>query len=92
MADITTRCAPVYQDGDCGKSALIAVKNATSGDTVDLSAWFSVIKRAGLVSVSGTTIAGVTISNNPGGLPTLCTIPAGVAADGVWLIIVGVDS
>lgn len=92
MSDISARCVPVYQDGDCFKTALFSVKNASAGDTVDLFPWFNVVKRAGLVSATGTTIAGVNITNNPSGSPALATIPAGVTQDGVWLIVVGVDS
>lgn len=92
MAEISAHAVPVYQNGDCFKTALFSVKNATTGDTVDLVGWFAVVKRAGLVSATGTTIAGVTITNNAGGQPTLATIPAGVAQDGIWLIVVGVDS
>jgi flavin-binding protein dodecin len=84
MADITTQVTAVYQDGSCGHSALLAVKNATAGDTVDASSWFRVIKRAGMVSVTGTQIAAVTISGS-----TL-TIPTGPNSDAVWLLAFGV--
>lgn len=92
MAEISVRAVPVYQDGDCFKTALFSVKNATSGDTVDLAGWFAVVKRAGVVSATGTTIAVAAITNNASGQPTLATMPTGIAADGVWLLVVGVDS
>lgn len=75
----------VYSDGACGRSALYSLKNVNAGDTVDVGSHFKVVKRAGLVSETGTTIAAIaTISG------TILTIPAGPASDGVWLIAVGV--
>jgi hypothetical protein len=74
-----------FMDGKCGKTALYALKNVTAADTVDVGEHFAVVKRAGLVSDTGTTIAAIT-----GIAGTILTIPAGPAADGVWLIVVGV--
>lgn len=85
MANITTQIQEVFTDGKCGRTSLFAVKNATAGDTLDVGAFFSVVKLAGLVSNTGATIAGV---SNTG---TVLTIPAGPAQDGVWLLIVGVS-
>lgn len=77
----------VYQDGTCGKTALYAVKNVDAADTVDVGAQFKVVKRAGLVSDTGATIAAIgTITG------TVLTVPAGPADDGVWLIVVGVSA
>lgn len=88
MATLTgDQMAMVFKDGDCGRTALIALKNVTTGDTADLSSWFKVVKRAGIVSDTGTTIANCSISAN-----TVATIPAGPNADGVWLLAVGVAS
>lgn len=84
MADVSAQARAVYQEGDCGHTALFAVRGATAGDTVDVSAYFKVVKRAGMVSDTGTTIATVTFTG------TVLTIPAGPTADGVWLIVVGV--
>ena len=75
----------VYQDGQCGKTVLFSLKKATAADTVELSPWFKVVKRAGIVSDTGTDIGSVSISAS-----TLGTIPTGPANDGVWLIAVGV--
>lgn len=77
----------VYTDGQCSKMALYALKNVTAADTADLASQFKVVKRAGIVSDTGTTIAGCTITSN-----TVITIPAGPAADGVWLLVVGVST
>jgi hypothetical protein len=74
----------VYQDGTCGRTALVALKNVTAADTVDLGGNFKVIKRAGIVSDTGTTIASCSITG------TVVTIPTGPSADGVWLLAVGV--
>jgi hypothetical protein len=84
MADITMQAASVFEDGHCAKAALFAVNNCTAGDTVDVGAHFRVIKRAGLVSATGTTIGAVSASG------TVLTVPAGPAADGCWLLVVGV--
>lgn len=85
MPEITTQAAMMFEDGNCSKTALYSVKNANAGDTVDVSPKFSIVKRAGIVSSTGTTIAGVTITGQ-----TMLTIPNGPVADGVWLIVVGV--
>jgi hypothetical protein len=74
----------VYADGQCDKTALYTLKNVTAGDTADLSGHFSVIKRAGLISATGVTIASCSIAG------TVITIPAGPNADGVWVLAVGV--
>lgn len=84
MADISTRIVPVYEDGSNDHTALYAVKNATAGDTFNVGQRFSVVKRAGLVSSTGTTIAQVVFAG------VVLTIPAGVTNDGVWVIVVGV--
>jgi hypothetical protein len=92
-ADITNQATPVFQDGECFKTALFAVKNASAGDTIDLANYFRVVKRAGLVSATGTAIAGVTITQNSTQMLTLATIPTATPAitqDAVWIIAVGV--
>lgn len=91
MADITAHATPVYQGGDCEHAALFALKNATAADTIDVASWFSVVKRGGIVSATGTTIASVgTPAAGANDGSTLLTIPAGPANDGLWLIVVGV--
>jgi len=76
----------VYEDGNCGKTMLFALKGVTAADTVDLTGLLKVVKRAGIVSDTGTTIASCSIAG------TILTIPAGPAADGVWLLVVGVSA
>jgi hypothetical protein len=86
MATLTTdQYKLVYADGVCGKSGLYSVRGVTAGDTMDIGMDFKVIKRAGLVSETGTTIASATFAG------TVVTIPTGPAADGVWLLVVGVS-
>lgn len=77
----------VYSDGVCSKTALFALKNATAADTVQLQSQFKVIKRAGIVSDTGTHVALANVSAN-----TIVTIPTGPAADGLWLLCVGVSA
>ena len=77
--------ALAFKDGVCERTALYALKGTTAADTVDVGAEFRVVKRAGIVSATGTTIAAIS-----GISGTNLTIPAGPAADGVWLLVVGV--
>jgi hypothetical protein len=74
-----------FQDGQCGKTAIYSLKNVNAADTVDVGGHFKVVKRAGLVSDTGTTIAAISTITG-----TVLTIPAGPANDGIWLIVVGV--
>jgi len=85
MADITGNLVQVYEDGTCGRAALYALNNCDAADTVDVAASFRVVKRAGIVSQTGTTIANISTITG-----TVLTIPAGPNDDGVWLIVVGV--
>jgi hypothetical protein len=78
--------ALAFKDGNCERTALYALKGVTAGDTVDVAAEFRVVKRGGIVSATGTTIGAVTQATG-----TVLTIPAGPAADGVWLLVVGVS-
>lgn len=88
MAALTgDQVAVVYKDGLCGLTVLYSIKNVTAADTCDLSKDFKVIKRAGIVSDTGTTIAACTLNGNTG-----ITFPAGPAADGVWMLVCGVSA
>lgn len=78
---------PVFVEGKCGRTVLYALKNVDATDTVDVAKHFKVVKRAGIVSETGTTIASiVTITG------TVLTIPVGPLDDGVWLLVVGVST
>jgi hypothetical protein len=85
MADITAQISNVYQDGHCATTVLFACKNATAGDTANVGAYFRVVQRAGLISATSSTVAGVGIAG------TVLTIPAGPSQDGVWLLVCGVS-
>lgn len=73
-----------YGAGNCGKTVLLALKGVTAGDTFDIAPWLKVIKRIGLVSDTGTTIATCVFTG------TVVTLPAGPANDGCWVLAVGV--
>lgn len=87
MAALTDQVTGVYRDGACDRTVLYALKGCTAGDTVDVFPDFRVVKRAGIVSVTGTTIAVAAVSGG-----TILTLPAGPNADAVWLLVVGVAS
>jgi uncharacterized membrane protein len=78
------RVTLVYSDGQSFRTALYSLKNVNAGDTAELQNEFTIVKRAGLVSSTGTHILACTIAG------TVITIPAGPAADGLWLLAVGV--
>lgn len=73
-----------FADGTCARTVLLSLKNVSAADTADLAQWLKVIKRCGLVSDTGATIAGCSIAG------TVITIPAGPSNDGVWILAVGV--
>ena len=84
MADVTANAQPMFADGLCEKFVLYAVKNCTTADTFNVGAQLSVIKLAGLVSATGSTIAQLSFTG------TVVTIPTGVNKDAVWCMISGV--
>lgn len=75
----------VFVEGSCERTALYALKNVDAADTVDVGDQFRIVKRAGIVSATGTTIAAISTITD-----TNLTIPAGPSDDGVWLLVVGV--
>lgn len=90
MANVTTNTHLMYSSGDCERTVLLSVRNVTAGDTVDLYQWLGVVKKAGLVSDTGPTIAAfAAATNGTNGTPTLLTVPAGPAQDAVWVIAQG---
>jgi hypothetical protein len=78
-----------YSDGVAQRTCLFAVKNVDAADTIDLSGYFKVVKRAGVVSATGTQIAACAVSGTP---PVTLTIPAGPVDDALWLLVVGVST
>lgn len=77
----------LFQDGTAAMLALYAVRNVTTGDTVDLGASgtqdFLNVKQAAFV---GSTVAGSAAATVSG---TVITIPAGVSGDAIYLIAWG---
>lgn len=82
-----TQCVPLWRDGSSDRAVLYALRNITTGDTADLTAEFSVLKRAVIL---GTTVAGAAAVSVAGG--NIITIPAGVAGDAGLLLCWGVSS
>jgi hypothetical protein len=78
-----------YTDGKCIRTCLFSIKNADATDTVDMTPWFMVVKRAGIISSTGTHVLAAAVSGTP---PLTVTIPAGPADDGLWLLVVGVSN
>jgi hypothetical protein len=77
-----------YSDGRNIRSCLFSLKNVDAADTVDMSPWFSVVKRAGVISSTGTHVLAATLTGTP---PITITIPAGPVDDALWLLVVGVS-
>lgn len=77
--------APAFTEGKTEAIGLFALKNINTDDTVDLSQWLSVVKRAVLMGGTKNAAAAATVSG------TIVTLsPAGLSADGVWLLAWGV--
>lgn len=75
-----------YTDGKNLKTALFSLKNVDGADTVDVSGYFKVVKRAGLISTTGTHVLAMTLTS-----ATVLTVPAGPVDDALWLLVVGVS-
>lgn len=81
MAALTNEQFPIlFQDGRSARVALYALLNVSTGDTADLSAMFSSVKRAVIL---GTTLQGASLVSTITG--TTVTIPAGSNDAGVLL-------
>lgn len=78
-----SKCTRQWQDGVAEKTALYALKNVSTGDTADLSADFSILKRGVLL---GVTVAGAVSASVNG---TGVSIPNGVANDACFLLVFG---
>lgn len=85
MAALTNDRYPLmWSDGQSDRVALYALRDITTGDTLDLAQEFTVLKRGVLL---GTTVAGATSASISG---TQLTIPAGVSRDGAYALVYGV--
>lgn len=81
MAALTNEQFPVlFHDGRSARVALYALLNVSTGDTADLSALFSSVKRAVIL---GTTLQGAALVSTIAG--TTVTIPSGSNDAGVLL-------
>jgi hypothetical protein len=87
MAVLTTsNVVQVYTDGVSDRVVLFALRKVTTGDTYDLSPFFSVPKQAIML---GTTVNGSATSSVAG---TVVTMPAGLANDAAMLLVWGVSA
>jgi hypothetical protein len=70
-------------DGVAERTAVYALKNVNTGDTADLVADFTVLKRAVMI---GATVAGAISASVAG---TIVTMPTGLTADAAFLMVFG---
>lgn len=75
-----------WMDGSSDRVAVFALLNITAADTVDLGAYFSVVRRATLLGVTVNAALAATVSG------TVVTVPAGASADAGILTAYGVAS
>lgn len=88
MATLTSsNIARQFIDGLTDRTALYAMRKVTSGDTIDLSSDFSVVKQAVIL---GTTVAGSEAVSTISG--TVVTIPAGLSNDAGWMLVWGASA
>lgn len=81
MAALTNEQFPIlFSDGRSARVALYALLNVSTGDTADLSAMFTSVKRAVIL---GTTLQGAALVSTISG--TTVTIPSGSNDAGVLL-------
>lgn len=74
---------PVYSDGSADKVFLFAMRNVTTGDTVDLTGHLLIINRA--VCIGITAFAEIACSWTG----TVVTIPSGLSNDAGYLLTWG---
>jgi hypothetical protein len=79
-----TSVVVLWQDGIAETAVLFALRRVSTGDTVDLSAWFNPPLRGALVGATVAGVASAAIAGNN------LTIPAGVANDAAYLLVFGV--
>lgn len=90
MAVITSGQVNVaWYEGTSAKVALLAVKNVTAGDTLDLgpsgaTAQFRQIKGAVMLGATVIGSAAATITSG-----TVVTMPAGLSNDAAWVLCFG---
>lgn len=72
-----------WSEGTADRIALYALRNCTAGDTADLAAEFTLLKRAVMLA---TTISGAASATVAG---TNVTVPAGLAGDAGYVLVWG---
>ena len=82
----TTHYMHVWSDGLSDRVVLYALRNVNSGDTIDLSVEFSVVKQAIML---GTTVNGSGAASFAG---TIVTMPAGLNKDAAYLLAWGASA
>jgi hypothetical protein len=88
MAVLTLNQQVVFKwtDDGAAETKLYELLNITTGDTIDMSPDFKVVKRAVML---GITVAGAVVAANAG---NVITIPSGVSADAAYLLVYGVHN
>ena len=76
-----------WAEGSSSRTALIAVKNVTTGDTLDVGqAGISTHSRVKSAIMTGTTVIGSAAAGVSG---TVVTMPAGLANDSAFVLVFG---
>lgn len=77
----------LFTDGEAAQLALFAIRNVSTGDTVDLgpsgAATFLNVKQAAMI---GATVQGAAAASVSG---TVVTMPAGLSGDAIYLLAWG---
>jgi hypothetical protein len=82
----TSNIVRMYTDGMADRLCVYAMRHVTTADTVDLAADFSAPKTA--IVLGTTTVMAFTAAISG----TVLTIPAGLSADGGWLMVWGASA
>jgi hypothetical protein len=84
MAALPAQQFPMrFLSGDSDRWAVFTVLNTSAGDTIDVGAYFTIVKRATLLGVTVAAAVSAAVSG------TVVTIPAGAANDAAILTVYG---
>lgn len=89
MAAVTAQQVSMeWVEGSSARSALLAVKNVTTGDTLDVGSGgaINVFSRVKAAIMCGTTVIGTAGASVAG---TTVTIPAGLSNDSAFVLVFG---
>lgn len=77
-----------WTEGSSARSALVAVKNVTTGDTLDVgqSGAINLFSRVKAAIMCGTTVIGTAGASVSG---TVVTMPSGLANDSAFILVFG---